>query len=413
MTTDQTLLPESDSPQGAARPADDAPSAQAAPRGHPRRRLWHLPTQAHEVLLALSFTPEWLRRESARTLGQIHKGHCVLKGRDVDVLYSVVHDLVTRNPLSEAMHRHLDARHALALRTLAKVKDEQALQAAWAQALVEDGPSAAVPATLWAVLTHPLGEAVQSAVLYDARAWVFAHARRSVGLALARQQADALVQQARQRADELQGRLAAQQQQAAEALREARAEIARLQGELARARAMVAPVPPPEAVVHRARPEAAPVGVRARDSAPEPAPAVAARPRLAAAPAPVAAPAPGPGPGPAGQPAVAVAVAGRRVLCVGGIQHAVSRYRGRIEQLGGRFEHHDGGIEDGIQALDARLGRAEVVICQAACINHEAYHRVKRHCERTGTPCVYLDRPSLSRLDRALNIQPGARHAPG
>jgi len=413
MTTDQTLLRDIDGPQGAARPAGDTPSAQAAPRSHPRRRLWHLPTQAHELLLALSFTPEWLRREAARTLGQVHKGHCVLKGRDVDVLYSVVHDLVTRNPLSEAMHRHLDARHALVLRMLAKVKDEQALQAAWAQALVEDGQSAAVPATLWAVLTHPLGEAVQSAVLYDARAWVFAHARRSVGLALARQQADALVQQARQRADELQGRLAAQQQQAAEALRQARAEIARLHGELARARAMVAAVPPPQAVVHRARPEAAPVGVRARDSAPEPAPAVAAPPRLAAAPAAASVPDLGPGPGPAGQPAVAVAVSGRRVLCVGGIQHAVSRYRGRIEQLGGRFEHHDGGIEDGIQALDARLCRAEVVICQAACINHEAYHRVKRHCERTGTPCLYLDRPSLSRLDRALNIQAGARHALG
>ena len=62
-----------------------------------RRRLWQLPTQAHELLLALSFTPEWLRREAARTLGQIHKDHRVLKGRDVDMPYSVVHDLVTRN----------------------------------------------------------------------------------------------------------------------------------------------------------------------------------------------------------------------------------------------------------------------------------------------------------------------------
>jgi len=93
---------------------------------------------------------------------------------------------------------------------------------------------------------------------------------------------------------------------------------------------------------------------------------------------------------------------GRHVLCVGGMRHAVARYRARIEGLGAHFEHHDGGLEHSVQVLDGRLRRAEVVICQAACINHEAYHRIKRHCERTGTPCVYLERPSLSRFDRAL-----------
>jgi hypothetical protein len=379
-----------------------------------RRRLWQLPTQAHELLLALSFTPEWLRREAARTLGHIHKGHCVLKGRDVDVLYSVVHDLVTRNAMSEAMHKHLDARHALALRKIASLKDEAALQSAWAQAQMGDGLDAGVPAALWAVLTHPLGEAVQSTVLYDARAWVFAHARRSVGLAVARRQTDALAQQARQRADDLQGRLLTQQQQAAEALRQAQAEIMRLQGELARAKALVLSSRTPELAVHCAKPCAATIGLTALHRIPSPGlatPATTAAPERAAMPAPVPAPALVQTDAAGEQPAAPLKVAGRRVLCVGGIQHAVSRYRGRIEKLGGRFEHHDGGIEDGIQALDARLGRADVVICQAACINHEAYHRVKRHCERTGTPCVYLDRPSLSRLDRALAFDPRAQHA--
>jgi hypothetical protein len=97
-----------------------------------------------------------------------------------------------------------------------------------------------------------------------------------------------------------------------------------------------------------------------------------------------------------------VPVDGRRVLCVGGIRHAVARYRSRVERLGARFEHHDGGVEDGIGGLDGRLQRADVVICQAACINHEAYHRIKRHCERTGKPCLYLERPSLAQFDRAL-----------
>ena len=107
---------------------------------------------------------------------------------------------------------------------------------------------------------------------------------------------------------------------------------------------------------------------------------------------------------------------GRRVLCVGGLQHALARYRTRIESLGAHFEHHDGGLHDNAHALDGRLQRAQVVICQAACINHQAYHRIKRHCERTGTPCLYLDRPSLSRLDRALRelaAKPPDRAPPG
>lgn len=409
--TSQTLLDDSARTAVAPGHATALSMAEPAHRRNQRRRLWHLPTQAHELLLALSFTPEWLRREAARTLGQVHKGHCVLRGRDVDVLYSVVHDLVTRNALSEAMHKHLDARHALALRTIASVKDEQALRAAWAQAQMDVGLAAGVPATLWAVLTHPLGELVQSTVLYDARAWVFDHARRSVGLAVAQRQTDILAQQARQRADDLQGRLATQQQQAAEALRQAQAEIVRLQGELARAKALAPSNRAPEMAVHRAKPCAASIRLTVPHRIPDPGSATTAAPERAATPTPTPALALVQGDAPGEQPTAGLEVAGRRVLCVGGIQHAVSRYRGRIERLGGRFEHHDGGIEDGIQALDARLGRADVVICQAACINHEAYHRVKRHCERTGTPCVYLDRPSLSRLDRALAFNQGAQHA--
>ena len=125
-----------------------------------------------------------------------------------------------------------------------------------------------------------------------------------------------------------------------------------------------------------------------------------------AAPTPLPAPASGPGyvsTSAVGEPAPQQQIAGSNVLCVGGIRHAVGRYRIRVERLGARFEHHDGGIEDCIQGLDGRLRRADVVICQAACINHEAYHRIKRHCERTGKPCLYLERPSLAQFDRALS----------
>lgn len=377
-----------------------AVSCATAPR---RRRLWQLPAQAHELLLAMSFAPEVLRRQAARTLGQMHRGVCILRGRDVDVLYSVAHDLVTRNPLSEAFQKRLDAAHAHALRRFAAVREAEALQQAWVAALAEDQMAGA----LWALLTHPLGRTLETKALYDARAWVFAHGRRSVDLARRQAQDDQRLQDAEHQAAQLRARLVAQQQHSARALAQAQAEIARLNGALARCQYASG------AASADARTSRAPAGVQSAPASPTD------RPALPAAPASPAPPTTQhkahsesetlPPHTPSSKP---ITVHGRRVLCVGGIQHAVARYRERIEKLGGHFEHHDGGVEDSVQALDGRLRRADLVICQAACINHEAYHRIKRHCERTGTQCMYLDRPSLSRLDRAL-AQPQAHPHPG
>ncbi|MFM2054312.1 MAG: hypothetical protein RL456_2349, partial [Pseudomonadota bacterium] len=40
--------------------------------------------------------------------------------------------------------------------------------------------------------------------------------------------------------------------------------------------------------------------------------------------------------------------------------------------------------------------------CQAGCVSHGAYWRVKDHCRRTGKPCVFVERPSASGLVRGL-----------
>lgn len=363
----------------------------ASPKG--RRRLWQLSTQAHELLLGLSFTPDVLRREAARALGQMHQRTCILKGREVDVLYSVVHDMGARNPVSEAFHKLLNQRHALAVRRTASLRDAKALQAVWLEALAGEE----MPAALWALVTHPLGAALEASALYDARGWVFERCRRSVSVMQADAQAKDAMQAARREVEELRARLCAQQQQAADALAAARAEQARLVGEMARLQASLVVPPCSAAQAHARLPERS-LDLPAQTGCPE-----------IVVPAPSASPTTAPQPA-AEEPAIhaetasqPIAVRGRRVLCVGGIQHSVARYRSRIERLGGHFEHHDGGLEDRVQALDGRLSRAEIVICQAGCINHEAYQRVKRHCQRTGTPCVYLDRPSLSRLDRALH----------
>jgi hypothetical protein len=49
-----------------------------------------------------------------------------------------------------------------------------------------------------------------------------------------------------------------------------------------------------------------------------------------------------------------------------------------------------------------QLQAADVVICQVACISHNAYWRVKEHCKRMGKPCLFLESASKSSLERAL-----------
>jgi hypothetical protein len=110
------------------------------------------------------------------------------------------------------------------------------------------------------------------------------------------------------------------------------------------------------------------------------------------------------GPRPQGAPAIS----GQRVLCVGGMPGAQRRYQALVEAGGGRFAWHDGGLEDKVQRLDQQLQGADLVVCQAGCLNHEAYRRIKGHCKRLGKPCVYLQRPSLSGFARSLGLAEGA-----
>lgn len=406
---------------GCAGPAPDD-GATCGPFGSRRRRLWELPAQAHELLLSLTFSPAALRREVARALGRLHRARCQLDGRDADLLQAAMHDLTSRNALSEALQRRLDECHALALRRWATVRGLSALRAAW-QAVRTSGTPAG---ELWAALTHPEGARLEAEVLREARYLVLACARvqQERALAAADWQRRALAAE-----DALRVARAATVQ----SLREAEQARCRLQQDLAAAAG--------EAARWRARAEASGMAlattntattagprIEAADKTTPAAPAgghdatVPAAARASEAASPAARPA-GAGRGreqavppaspreegaapdaavPAEAGGAARGIDGRQVLCVGGIRRAVSRYRSRVERLGAGFEHHDGGIEDGVGSLEGRLQRADLVICQAGCINHEAYQRIKRHCERTGKPCVYLERPSLAHFDRAL-----------
>ena len=86
---------------------------------------------------------------------------------------------------------------------------------------------------------------------------------------------------------------------------------------------------------------------------------------------------------------------------------AQARYRAIVESAGGRFAFHDGGLEDNVQRLGQRLLAADVVVCQAGCLNHEAYKRVKSLCQRLDKPCLYLKRPSLTQFADTLRAPTG------
>jgi len=99
---------------------------------------------------------------------------------------------------------------------------------------------------------------------------------------------------------------------------------------------------------------------------------------------------------------VHLALGQKTVLCVGGRSGNIANYRDVVERVGGRFAHHDGGLEDNAAVLDASLAAADLVICQTGCISHNAYWRVKDFCKRTGKQCVYVESASVSSLERKL-----------
>jgi hypothetical protein len=50
------------------------------------------------------------------------------------------------------------------------------------------------------------------------------------------------------------------------------------------------------------------------------------------------------------------------------------------------------------QSLDAGLADADLVICQAGCVSHGDWWRVRDDCSRTGKQCVLVEQPDA--LDR-------------
>ncbi|MFM2346439.1 MAG: hypothetical protein RL654_1192 [Pseudomonadota bacterium] len=386
-------------------------AAEPAPieRSSRRRRLWELPRNVFCPVLGTCLTIDRLRRLTVAVLPD-----CAAVD-DYELHCRAIAESARRSELAERLQRELDARFERAVRQARAIKGAAALVAHWRQACL----GSEVAAALWVTLTHPdCDAALEEQVQRDIH--MLQH-QAGVGVRADVQRLDTL-----QRENIALGReLAAAQQRTTQMLAEKSAQTERQQAELVRLRArlITCDTTIDDLRTQVAQLEDASPSLRSRQAMARQIEQQQARIRElemrlqdsrrqlqaqrpserteAVRPAPVAVP---------DTPVIVAAateMAGedlrdKAVLCVGGRTASVPVYRQLVEVRGARFLHHDGGEEDAAGQLDAHLAAADLVICQAGCISHNAYWRVKDHCRRTGKQCVFVDRPSASGLVRGL-----------
>lgn len=407
-------------PAALARAVDPLAAGEDARAGSRRRRLWDVKHQYHCPVIGTCLPMDVLRRLA-------EKARVSVDGLTDFALHTqAVGHAEARTPFAELMQKELERRHALAIKRFNQARDEAALWQLWCDAVARGE----VPGALWAVWTHPrcgndlahriygevhmishqmgAGQTADlqrlsqlAATVAELRGKLDALTERTAErlaekvdeLEALRQQVATLEAAAAER-DALRGRVESLETatgQAAERIdgwrRQADSQSRRADRAEARARAL-------ERALAEARDELA--EVRAEAAAAETALGAwsggsrgesgGATPPACSAPCAASAP----------------RLAGQAVLCVGGIPALTEAYRQIVEKAGGRFVHHDGGLEDNPRALEGTLAAADAVICQAGCISHGAYWRLKDHCKRTGKPCVYLKRASVTSFVRGV-----------
>lgn len=377
--------------------------------GSRRRRLWELGLHAHCPVFGVCLPLAAIRRLACKMLGAEPVGD------DYELHCGMVADCKHRTRMAEAVQRELDCRFMLQLRRAAAMKTENDL-AAWWQ---EQGASKDLPGALWATLTHArCTPALENRVLGQVHM-----VQHQVGMATRVELArfEALIDENAVLARELAG---AQQRSTRQAQDHAR-QVDALQSELVRARgqAMAAhsvadglrqdlqalrdTVPQLEsrqALAHRNSQHEERMAAMLRALQQARGEVERLRDQLEAANEPIETlgSAPTADSHAADRSGAGNPLSAQAVLCVGGRTSSVPLYRKLVEGQGARFLHHDGGEEHSASQLESTLAAADLVICQAGCVSHNAYWCVKDHCKRTGKRCVFVETPSRAALARAL-----------
>ncbi len=390
------------------------PASQAPRR---RRKLWALAARMFCPLVGTCLAVAEMRR-----LAEQH-GLEPAALSDYELHVQVVAACSSRTPLTEAIQRHLERRHAAAVSRSLKVRGEAAILEQWRMACARGED---IPGTLWASLTHAdLGEEGWRQIEGDVHmlshqvgASVRADLHQLAKLRQERQQLEEgnavlrheLLQVQRQMASGMaslhkrlldaetraslvsyrEAELTEARRQAggaaalSEQVRTLTQQVARLESRNQSYSERVARLE--RSVVTKAQElqaaEAALeslLGVCDADSAPPHAGCHRSCPMEGE-----------------GQ------LAGRCVLCIGGRTNMIDGYRRLVETHGGRFLHHDGGLEESLHRIDTAVATADAVVCQTGCISHAAYWRLKDACKKLGKPCVFLKSPGVTSFARGL-----------
>jgi len=386
-------------PAGGQAPPGCEPTAPER-RSSARRRLWELGNHA-----ACPVTGVCLRLPELQKLAR--KAGLALEGcTEYEMHIALVSECRRRTPLAEMVQRELDQRHGLCVRQSLRLKSPEALARWWDQSCM--GMDWA--GVFWAVLTHArCTPELEFAVLGQVHML-----QHQVGMAARVDQTrlQSLVQENQKLGDALllvQQRLqtTVQEQAQRNALHEAehmrlRAECIRAQTAQEQALAQLADLkrhspdlPLRQRLVEdnrqllehnqQLRRALNQASLSATQAQPVPACSVASARDTRQA-----------------LQDEGLSMLDRAVLCVGGRTRVIPVYRELIEDKGARFLHHDGGEEDKAGQLGPMLQSADLVICQVGCISHNAYWRVKEHCKRHGKPCLFVETPSRSALERVL-----------
>jgi hypothetical protein len=412
------------SPAASATPAQPADrhttsAPQPAPLAPPpaaqssrRRKLWELAHACHCPLVGVGMPLAALRK----LVGKV-TGGTVIAG-DYDVHVGVVTECGTRNRLSEALQKELDRRYAAVVQRFRAARETGQVAALW-RASVAQGD---VAGAFWAALSHArcsteLEEQMcrdLHMIQHQAGACVRADLARFNATLEENTQLSREVARLQQRHAALQQEGQAERDRHSAQLMQLRAQLVgrdsladSLRHELEQLRASIPGLETRDRLAQRLaladereralRQQVQELKLQLQQEQYE-----HARTREALAshlPGPAASAPPPPAPDEA---AKVIWLSQRNVLCVGGRSGNVASYRALVEQAGGQFSHHDGGLEDNVARLEASMAQADLVVCQTGCISHSAYWRVKDYCKRTGKRCVFVDNPSVSSLARGL-----------
>lgn len=389
--------------------ADDAPAALARPIPRTRHKLWDLPINLHCPLIGTCLVDADLRKLSKRC-GVSESG---MSEYELHALF--VNHCEERGLIAQQLQKALDERYAVAIQRFAKAKTGEAILALWQQSVAEGK----IQGSLWAAWTHPeANEDVQVAVYGDLH--MLSHHMgaqdRSDRKRLVELEAERTT--FRREANELRGRLES-----------AHREKLRLESVVTERSDRIAAYESREQSLVEARQfETMNIALRERNETLSERIATLERRNAefrerigelekALVQNPVR-PLPGVN---ASQKSCALGdltppedltpdveltdecLSGLRILCIGGRPGLVDQYRRLVEESGGDFVHHDGGVEESDSRIGDLISGIDAVICQTRNVSHAAYYRVKAACKDLQLPCLFLESGGISTFIRSLS----------